>query len=252
MQARALSAALLLALAWPPGPRTRRSSRLKPNCPARTKWSRRAATSMAAGSLLLMIDDEALTVTWGNHRRGAGSEPAFCRAYPRGAGRCQWRCQRSISPACCPADRSSDDDLAGVLANPAGWYVNIHTAEFEGGAIRGQLSLVSTPVPEPSSLALLGLGLLGLGLRRRQRVESFHVNAAESPATRRAFCVCRSAVSRGHRRCPHRCDSGTERDSMPHKCGFCPMVISAGLRPNCGLGRQWPSKGPFQGGDEDE
>ena len=30
--------------------------------------------------------------------------------------------------------------VADIVANPAGYYVNVHNAEFRGGAIRGQLS----------------------------------------------------------------------------------------------------------------
>jgi CHRD domain len=29
--------------------------------------------------------------------------------------------------------------VKGILANPAGYYVNIHTVKFPGGAVRGQL-----------------------------------------------------------------------------------------------------------------
>jgi len=45
------------------------------------------------------------------------------------------------------------------------WYLNIHSAAFGGGEIRGQI----IAVPEPSILALLGLGAGGLlwGWRRR-------------------------------------------------------------------------------------
>ena len=49
----------------------------------------------------------------------------------------------------------------GFLAG--NFYINIHTAPFPGGEIRGQVN-----VPEPSALALLGLGLAGLGWARRK------------------------------------------------------------------------------------
>jgi hypothetical protein len=51
-------------------------------------------------------------------------------------------------------------NVATVLSNPAGFYVNIHNGEFAAGAVRDQ-------VPEPSSIALLALG--GLILRRRRK-----------------------------------------------------------------------------------
>jgi hypothetical protein len=43
-------------------------------------------------------------------------------------------------------------------------YLNIHTVNFQGGEIRGQLF----PAPAPASLVFLALALLGLGLRQHR------------------------------------------------------------------------------------
>ena len=58
-------------------------------------------------------------------------------------------------------------DLQAIIANPAGFYVNVHTADFPGGAVRGQLALMSnTSLPRPtgSPLVPLGVVLLLIGL----------------------------------------------------------------------------------------
>lgn len=51
-------------------------------------------------------------------------------------------------------------------------YVNVHTAEFPGGEIRGQLVEVSA-IPEPGAWAMLlgGLGILGMAIRRKVRAD---------------------------------------------------------------------------------
>lgn len=52
-------------------------------------------------------------------------------------------------------------DLAAILATPAGFYVNVHTADFPGGAVRGQLATVSdTALPRPTGSPLLPLAVL--------------------------------------------------------------------------------------------
>jgi hypothetical protein len=45
------------------------------------------------------------------------------------------------SSGCAPAARTL---VAAILANPASYYVNIHTSEFPNGAVRGQLTGTST------------------------------------------------------------------------------------------------------------
>lgn len=69
--------------------------------------------------------------------------------------------------------------LQGILDNPAGFYVNLHTSDFQAGAIRGQLaaSLPSTALPVSGlpmltavgATLLLGAALTGIrALRRRE------------------------------------------------------------------------------------
>ena len=53
-----------------------------------------------------------------------------------------------------------------IFANPTDFYVNIHTSDFSGGAVRGQLGTV---VPEPEAAQLLGLGTVALAVTRRMR-----------------------------------------------------------------------------------
>jgi hypothetical protein len=67
--------------------------------------------------------------------------------------------------------------LQAIVDDPAGYYVNLHTAEFPGGAIRGQLAAGTAPpntaLPAAdASAAWLGALLLGaalaIGLRIRR------------------------------------------------------------------------------------
>jgi hypothetical protein len=59
-----------------------------------------------------------------------------------------------------------DADLAAVIANPGGFYVNLHNADFPAGAIRGQIAAI--PEPAAAGLMLAGLALVGWRLSQRR------------------------------------------------------------------------------------
>lgn len=62
----------------------------------------------------------------------------------------------------CVTDTAAD--LEAILAGPAGFYVNIHTADFPAGAIRGQLATSGpdTALARPTGSPLVALGTLVL------------------------------------------------------------------------------------------
>jgi len=66
---------------------------------------------------------------------------------------------------------ASAEAALGLFLDGGLAYVNIHTTFRPGGEIRGQLSKVSTPVPEPGTyVAMAGLGLpIAWVLLRRRR-----------------------------------------------------------------------------------
>lgn len=56
------------------------------------------------------------------------------------------------------ADKAS---LEAIIANPAGYYVNVHNAAFSGGAVRGQLAPDSPNTALPANEApLVPIGLM--------------------------------------------------------------------------------------------
>lgn len=70
-------------------------------------------------------------------------------------------------------------DLQAILDNPTGFYVNVHTAEFPGGAVRGQLALATpnTAFTRPMGSPLVPLGtvlvLIGIaGALRKARARA--------------------------------------------------------------------------------
>jgi hypothetical protein len=60
----------------------------------------------------------------------------------------------------------TDDQETNLLSGD--WYVNVHTLDFPGGEIRGQV--IVNPVPIPAAAWLFGSGLIALfGIARRKQ-----------------------------------------------------------------------------------
>lgn len=69
-----------------------------------------------------------------------------------------------------PLSNFVDQLLAAAPGDDVALYWNAHTVSDPAGAIRGQLAApASAPIPEPTSVALLGLGLVGLGCVKRRK-----------------------------------------------------------------------------------
>lgn len=58
-------------------------------------------------------------------------------------------------------------------------YLNIHTAQFPAGEIRG--FLVAAPIPEPAAWGMLGVGIAGLGMMARRRARASGGRATPVP-----------------------------------------------------------------------
>jgi len=59
--------------------------------------------------------------------------------------------------------------LPNILNNRA--YINFHTVQFQGGEIRGGIVAELAPVPEPSTMLLVGFGVAGL-MRSRRKLQA--------------------------------------------------------------------------------
>ena len=119
------------------------------------------------GMASVSYDDETSELSWNVSWSGlSGTVVAAHFHGPAPAGVSTF-VQVSIGPAT-PAIGSTflnatqaADLLAGL------WYLNIHSTQFPGGEIRGQVSVAA--IPEPSAALLLGTGFLLVGARLRKR-----------------------------------------------------------------------------------
>ncbi len=115
-----------------------------------------------SGTANLTIDNVALTVSW-NITVNNIQLPIFLDHIHSGAAGVNGPVVVDFS-AELVGGPIADPDLAAVLANPAGFYVNVHTNEFPAGAIRGQIA-----APEPATGLLLGTGLVWFAAAIRRR-----------------------------------------------------------------------------------
>lgn len=90
------------------------------------------------GTATLIIDDVANTIEWEIVVHDIALPPTGAHIHQAAAGangpvRIDFNAQLSGTGL-------ADPDLATLLADPDGFYINIHNAQFPLGAVRGQLS----------------------------------------------------------------------------------------------------------------
>lgn len=138
-----------------------------------------------SGSASVTIDTDTGEVCWDLSVEGLGEDVTASHIHTGGAGESGGVVVpldvdgfTDTSEGCVTPDGA---DLAAIVAAPASFYVNIHTATHSGGAIRGQLTAAGGETPDtalaaPSSspltlvgglMALVGLGALLAFARRR-------------------------------------------------------------------------------------
>lgn len=81
------------------------------------------------------------------------------------------------SVGCVIADPAAD--LQAIVDNPAAFYVNVHTADFPAGAVRGQLSaaLPDAAMSQPASSPLVPLGIVVMLIGLAAAVRTVRVRA---------------------------------------------------------------------------
>ena len=132
--------------------------------------------SVNTGSTSVSINATTGAITWNTLSTiPVGSVPGYhiheARALANGPVRVNFNAAYSGTVVVTPALAAS------IIANPADFYVNLHTAAFPGGELRGQLAAIAAPGAAIPTLSLtmllaLGLGLAGFGafvFRRSKR-----------------------------------------------------------------------------------
>ncbi len=119
------------------------------------------STGKGAGTMTLDHDTGEFSwfIAWENLQAPVTNAHFHGPATPDQNGGVQLAIDFNVNPTSGTAvltNEQIDQLLAGL------WYVNIHTSEFPGGEIRGQV-LALTPIPLPGAVWLLATALLAFG-----------------------------------------------------------------------------------------
>lgn len=125
--------------------------------------------SAATGFATMTYDEASMLFSWDIEWSGL-SGPAFAAHFHGPASPTQNALVEINIGAASPAMGSANLSMTQGDALLAGlWYINIHTIQNPGGEIRGQVLRAGTPVPLPSSLALVLLAAAGYFSQRKAR-----------------------------------------------------------------------------------